>query len=311
MSDNAMIIPPKPGALAAMNLPPADEFSGGIAGGLPLPVMSIRGSKWSLRKDGQEVPLKKLELDVIFVAARPNVSKRFYEVGYVSGSTDAPTCASADGVTPDVAGPVSERCATCPKNAWGSRLSPSGKQSKACSDYKRVLVYVVTDGLGDAMGMPAVLDFPATSLKKPQGTNTPDLFLREYLHLLQSHDLDPRGVVTRLGFTSAEYPQITLRFARHAQPEEVQTVVAMRESDEAQEALAGGAVEGPGKIQEVASVAEVVPLAQPAPSPAAPAPSAAAQVTPDAGAPSAAASPSEGADDEEAALAEIRKLLGG
>lgn len=303
---NAMVIPPKPSALAKYNLPEGSQFGGGLGASMPLPVLSIRGSKFHLRKDGQEVPLKKMELDVIFVDSRPNVSKRFYGGKFVEGSTDAPTCSSADGSTPDVSAPVSASCATCPNNAWGSRISEAGKEGKACQDYKRVVVY-----LPGVLDTPCVLDFPATSLKKPKGDSGPNLFLREYLGLLQQHTLDPRQVVTRLEFTSVAYPQLHLRFARHARPEEVELVAAMLETPEVHEVLDRGAVEAHVPTVQVAALPELAPLdeedEEPAPKPARVAKPRAVKPQP------VQEASTDGGDDEEddTIIADIKKLLGG
>lgn len=204
-----------------------DEFAGGLAKGIPLPFLSIRGKEFRLRKDGQELNTRQREMSVIFIAARHSVSKRYYEKKYESGSLEAPDCSSRDGVTPDVSEPVHSNCAHCPKNQWGSRITEGGKEGKACSDYKRVILWPV--GLTDD---PMVLDVAATSLKAPKGQKHTVLMLGDYLSQLAKHGMDPTQVVTKVAFTDAEYPQLCFTFERFVDEDEWLRVQELRDSDE-------------------------------------------------------------------------------
>ena len=195
-----------------------DDYLAGIGGGMPLAVLSIRGKEFRLRKDGYEVSTHLRSLGVIFVAARHGVSKRFYKEAYFSGETNAPDCSSIDGITPDVAAPVADKCATCPNNAWGSVITPGGKQGKACQDYKRVVVLPLLDEA--TLDEPVVFDIPVTSMKAPKGHRSDELMFREYMTIMAKHDIPPEGVVTMLSFTGVEYPQVSFRFCRFVTEDE-------------------------------------------------------------------------------------------
>ena len=238
----------KPSYLAKATAPnSSDEFLGGVSGGMPLPVVSVRGKEFRFRFQGQEQNTRQREMQCILVAARPKVSKRFYASQYSSGETAAPDCASADGVTPDVAEPVNDKCATCPKNAWGSKITDSGKEGKACQDYKRLVVLPLIDG--QIADKPCVLDVAPTSLKAPKGYKGDELFLREYLNALGRHDIPPTAAVTTLGFSDAEYPQLIFNFARFAEEDEYNTAQGFRDDEEVKDVLEGG-MEASGPVSE-------------------------------------------------------------
>lgn len=207
----------------------AAEFEGGVAGGFPLPFLSIRGKEFRLRKDGQEYNTRLRELPVVMIAARPTLSKRYYDKQYSSGSIDAPRCSSRDAVTPDVAEPINDKCATCPMNAWGSRVTESGKQAKACQDYKRIVIWPL-----ELTQEPLVLDVAATSLRAPKGQAGNVMMLRDYTQVLKKHQMAPHMVVTKLQFTDAEYPQVCFAFERFVEEDELQKALALRESEEVQ-----------------------------------------------------------------------------
>ena len=239
-----------------------EEFTSGLTGGMPLPTLSIRGKEFRLRKDGQEVSTRQRDVEAIFVAGRSGISKRYYESPYASGETEAPDCSSGDGITPDVANPVSESCKTCPNNAWGSKISESGKESKACSDYKRIVVLPLFNG--DIASEPMVLDIPATSLKRPKGFKGTEMMFQEYVNVLAKHEMPAYGVVTNIGFTDAEYPQMCFSFVRFVNESEYATAIKHRESEDVATVLKERH-EAPGKITEK-------PAPDPAPAESTPAP---------------------------------------
>lgn len=212
------------------------EFMEGLGGNtVDMPVLSMRGKEFRLRRDGQEVSLKTQLLDVILVGSRGNNSRRFYEGQYVRGEVKAPTCASADGIKPDanVQDKQSDTCATCPQNVWGSKRSASGGKGKACDDYRRVLVFIPSKNILK----PVVLDIAATSLRKRKDETGPEMQLREYLRALGRHGIEPYQCVTTLGFTDDEYPRLVFSFARWVSQDEHAAVLECRESDEFAAAL--------------------------------------------------------------------------
>lgn len=212
------------------------EFMDGLGGNaIDMPVLSMRGKEFRLRRDGQEVSLKTQSLDVILVGSRGANSRRFYEGAYTRGEVKAPTCASANGTTPDddVRDKQADACATCPRNVWGSKLSASGGKGKQCDDYRRVLVFIPSKSLLK----PVVLDIPATSLRKRKGENGPEMQLREYLRALGRHGIEPYQCVTTLNFTDDEYPRLVFSFARWVTKDEHSGVAESRASEEFAAAL--------------------------------------------------------------------------
>lgn len=234
----------------------AEEFESGVAGGFPLPFLSVRGKEFRLRKDGQEYNTRLRELPVVMIAARPTLSKRYYDKQYATGSIDAPRCSSRDAITPDVAEPINDKCATCPMNAWGSRVTESGKQAKACQDYKRIVVWPL-----ELTQEPLVLDVAATSLRAPKGQAGNVMMLRDYTQVLRKHNMSPHMVVTKLQFTDAEYPQVCFAFERFVKADELQKALALRESEEVQTVIGED-------LHESAAATEATPTKAPPVEPA-------------------------------------------
>lgn len=236
------------------------EFLSGMQGqGNDMPVLSIRGKGFRLRRDGQEVSLKASQLDVILVGSRANNSRRLYTTNYVAGEMNPPLCSSADGIVPDdgVEEKQSDACATCPRNVWTK--GADGKRRKECGDYRRVLVFIPEKQIYS----PVVLDIPATSLRKSKADTGPELQMREYLMAMARHQIEPHQAVTTLGFTDDEYPRLTFSFSRWVKKDEHASVVETRESDEFKEAL--DFQEPKGKITEVETAPEPQPQPEPEP----------------------------------------------
>ena len=265
---NDLIIKDRPSFLpaAAGTSSVMSEFLGGLGGsaGPDMPILSIRGKGFRLRRDGQEVSLKASQLDVMLVASRANNSRRFYAGQYVPGEINPPTCASSDGAHPDsnVTEKQAEACATCPRNVWGSKVTASGGKGKQCDDYRRVLLFIPSKQILK----PVILDIPATSLKKKKGETGPEMQLREYLTAMARHGIEPHQAVTTLAFTDDEYPRLTFTFARWATAEEYQAAMTARESDEValaldykeDEVVAGPIVEAPAPAPSPKPKAEPV-----------------------------------------------------
>jgi hypothetical protein len=140
-----------------------DDFAGGISSGDFLPTISIKQSRFRLRIDGDETVLKETAIDAYLVASRPNVSKMFYKDAWAgTEAASAPACSSADGLHPDenAKEPQHTTCQLCPNNAWGSKITNSGKKGKACADYKMIVL-----ALKAMPDQPFSLRIPAASLK--------------------------------------------------------------------------------------------------------------------------------------------------
>jgi hypothetical protein len=167
------------------------------------PVLSIKGKAWHIRR-GKDVELvtrpddpdeAALSLNIVVLKANQGVSKTFYKKSYEDGDDNQPDCASADGVAPIEGVPdrQAKKCAICPNNQWGSRITDSGAKAKKCSDNKRLAV-AAAGQLND----PLLLRVPPTSLKAWDN----------YTRQLSKRGLNPTMVVTKVGFDASVAHQL-------------------------------------------------------------------------------------------------------
>lgn len=187
------------------------------AGGFP--VVSIKGKVFHVQRGDERTLITKGEdgepaasLEAVIVATNPNKSKVFYDSGYEEGSAAKPTCYSNDGVGPaaDAEEPQSKKCATCPHNQWGSRITDNGGKGKACGDSMRLAI-APPDQLND----PMLLRVPAASLKT----------LGQYGGQLAKRGVEPHHVVTRIGFDyNVAHPALTFKAVRFVEEHELAEV---------------------------------------------------------------------------------------
>lgn len=173
MDNSVMVIPQAFGQVPAhLQNAGVNDMAEGVGGGFG--IISYRGKVWRTKFRGEETAMMredgsgpKAAIEVVVVRAAPNLSKIFFESGYVEGSNAAPDCFSTNGVVPDPAANKKQAraCGGCPKNAWGSRVTDAGKQVKACSDSKRLAVVPAGDLKNETMGGPMLLRVPAASLQ--------------------------------------------------------------------------------------------------------------------------------------------------
>lgn len=135
--------------LPSKRVPIANAFAV-IKSAAGFPVISIKGKVFHIKRGDEtemvaepgkpKVPARSLE--VVILGTAPGKSKVYYKSGYIEGSTEKPDCLSSDGIAPSVNAqtPQAKKCATCPHNAWGSKISENGKKGKACSDTMRLAV---------------------------------------------------------------------------------------------------------------------------------------------------------------------------
>lgn len=241
----------------------ARQANAALAAGVSVgfPVLSIKGKVWHMQRDGErklitlpgqpDVPAPVLE--VVIVKANPHISKVYYPSGYTEGSDAKPECFSNDGIKPDssVSKPQCSQCATCPRNAWGSKITENGAKGKECSDSRRIAV-AARGKLDD----PILLRVPAGSLKE----------LSAYGKALAERGVSYTDVVTRLSFdNTVAHQKLMFKPTAFLEPQEVAQVDATAEGDVVDAIL--GASEGeiggqPAPAQAPAPVAQ--PVAQPA-----------------------------------------------
>ena len=171
-------------------------------------IVGYRGKNWRIKYRGEEQVILDARgvpdavIDVVVVGVSPGLSKQYYEKKYSEGDDAAPDCFSVDGITPDAASPKKQcaSCATCPMNAFGSRITEAGKKAKACQDSKRIVVVPAADIENSGYGGPMMLRIPAMSLAN----------FSKYTGELHKFNAQPYMVKTRLGFDmDAAYPRLT------------------------------------------------------------------------------------------------------
>jgi hypothetical protein len=216
------------------------ELTDGVTSGFP--IISFRGKVWRVRKSGTEENYVNDEgeampsIELVLIRANPHPAKTFYDSAFEEGSNEPPRCFSADGIKPDasVQEPISRTCAACPKNVWGSKLTPSGAKSRACSDVRRMAVVFAHEL--EEKGKEATL----LLLRVPPASLNP---LKDYAEKM----LEPRGLqyfmlVTKVGFdANVAHPKLTFKPKRLLNEEEAEAVVALRDSEDARRILAEAA----------------------------------------------------------------------
>ncbi len=236
------------------------EFAAGVTGGFA--VMSIKGKVFQLKHKGVTTPVMRAgsnppepasSMTVVMVKANASISKIFYEAGYQEGSAEAPDCWSANGVTPDPAAQKKQAgvCATCPRNAWGSKINETtGKSGKACQDSRRVAIVpameVYAPGAIDVMRNeahdgPVLLRIPPASLGE----------LVSYDAKVRAMGFPTFGVVTKISFDwQAAYPKIVLTPVRALGPDEEGLMWQLRDDQRVETILS---ITEPGGIESDAA----------------------------------------------------------
>lgn len=199
----------------------ADSAMGNLSSGLDqmggFPVMSIRGSKWRIKVEGEETALLDKNknpipsINFVVLGANEGLAKNYYDKPYVEGSDEPPKCWSLNGAEPDpgVEEPVSKTCQRCPMNVWGSKITQQGKKTRACSDTKRLAIIMAMDlALDEPRIGPALLRVPAASLAKGGGS------LRALMREVATMNVHLAGVIVRASFdVDSDYPKINFAVA--------------------------------------------------------------------------------------------------
>lgn len=178
--------------IAALNADLTAHAGGGF------PVMSTKGNKWAVVRDGERTILPNPKdpespatyIDVVIIKASKDKSKVFYLKGYDPDSSEKqkPDCYSPDGIAPgaDAASPQSKKCATCAHNQWGSKIGDKGAtKGKACSDNVRLAI-----APAGQVNDPMLLRVPPASIRN----------LGEYGQLLAKRGVGYNMVVTKIAF---------------------------------------------------------------------------------------------------------------
>lgn len=196
-------------------------LSGGL-GGESIPRISIKAARFRLKEDGAETVLPDTVLETVIVGANPRLSKTYYAKKWdPKDEPEAPDCFSLNGIRPDIsiAAPENDLCATCPKNAWGSRVTDSGQQLKACADQKRLAVVAADDPNGTIY----LLQVTPAALKG----------LNQYHKELAVRGIPAEVVRTRVSFDpDASFPKLAFSFGGFLDEETQQVVDSLFDTPE-------------------------------------------------------------------------------
>ena len=230
----------------------ASSLTGGLSSGQSFPKISIKGSRFRIKEGDTETVLDSTTLDVVIVGANPRLSKTWYAKAWdKDAEPQAPDCFSLDGIGPDPesADPQNDLCASCPQNAWGSKVTDSGQQIKACSDNKRLAVVAADDPSGPVY----LLSVTPAALKG----------LNQYQKELSVRGIPPEIVKTRISFdTDASFPKLKFTFGGFLDADVQEVVDGLFGTEQVKE------ITGETSRQPVA----VPQLKAPAPAPVAPKP---------------------------------------
>lgn len=242
-----------------------DDFSTGQTGGFP--VISIKGKVFHIKRGDEKTLVTKPDsdgepaasLEVIVLKTHPGVAKTYYSKGFSEGSVEKPDCYSNDGTAPaaDAQSPQAKKCAACPHNRWGSKITDDGKKGKSCADVKRLAV-----APAGQINDPMLLRVPAASLK------TWD----QYVDLLKKRGVPPPAVVTKVGFDyTVAHPALTFKpigFIDEAMAVEMKEVL---DTDAVQNIIGGApsaAEVDNGEAETPKAAAKPAPVEEETPAPA-------------------------------------------
>ena len=242
-----------------------DDFSTGQKGGFP--VISIKGKVFHIKRGDEKTLVTKPDsdgepaasLEVIVLKTHPGVAKTYYSKGFSEGSVEKPDCYSNDGTAPaaDAQSPQAKKCAACPHNQWGSKITEDSKKGKSCADVKRLAV-----APAGQINDPMLLRVPAASLK------TWD----QYVDLLKKRGVPPPAVVTKVGFDyTVAHPALTFKpigFIDEAMAVEVKEVL---DTDAVQNIIGGApsaAEVDNGEAETPKAAAKPAPVEEETPAPA-------------------------------------------
>jgi hypothetical protein len=237
----------------------AQSLTGGLASSSSFPRISLKGSRFRIVEGDTETVLESTSLDIVVVGANPRLSKTWYLKAWsADAEPQAADCSSLNGISPSPEStlPQSDLCATCPQNAWGSKVTPNGQQVKACADIKRLAIVSADDPEGPVY----LLSVTPAALKG----------LNQYQKELAVRGIPPEIVKTKLTFdTDASFPKLKFGFGGFLDADTQATVDQLFGTEAVKEVTGENA---PSKI-EVPKIAPVAPVApKPAPVVEAPVP---------------------------------------
>jgi hypothetical protein len=288
--------------------------------------LSYRGNKFRRVVDGEETlitedrdgeKLPRAVINLVVLDHNKSRSRAFYEGNYEEGKNTAPKCYSGDGIKPDVSvkEPCAATCAACPNSVKGSKTTPTGAATTACSPFKRIAIVPSASLLSPNGHVPLLLRLvlvvlvPHRSLGEAQGWYAWD----QYLDMLRAKGVKHTGAIeTRVKFDpDVAYPKLLFSASRWMNVDEAVAIKAKLAADA--EVIAGiinGAGNADGTMGQPAAPAPATPTVDPAAAAQAAQAAAAAQAAQEAAARQAAAdAAAREAAERERKMAELRAQM--
>ena len=221
-----------------------------IEAGAKINALSIRGKVFRIVFEGEEKAITKYNeetgdrepvstVNVIVLNQGPFGARVLHTGPYSADSNEGPKCFSLDGKTPDPAAaePQARTCAECPHSVKGSKVTPNGTLTTACSLQRRLAV--VPAHKPDFA--PLLLRLAATSAYDPdtKGAENGWMAWRQYLDFLNARGVRHTAqLVTKLRFDpNAEHPKLLFKAERFITAEEAKIVAASMKSEDVQKLL--------------------------------------------------------------------------
>lgn len=195
--------------------------------------ISIRGNRFRMQINGEEIGSKEGHIDVVILGASENFLRQYYSKAFDPKDTSPPDCWSNDNSAPhpNSASPQASTCQKCSKNIAGSGTGTA----KACQTKANIAV-VLANNIED--GDIFEMTIPAQSLFTKYEENAERGGLLGYSTYLEGRKVDPRRVVTRISFdTDSATPRLWFSGKDWVPAEHLRTVVQKSESEEAKNAL--------------------------------------------------------------------------
>jgi len=249
---------------AALAAAPRDSLADGI--GQSYGIIGYKGSKWSLRYQGQTKMFTRPDdgtpisyIDAVILKAASHKSKSYYP-NYEEGSSKPPLCASLDGVLPDagVSQKQADTCALCPRNEF--KTFPNGRKGRECRDYKRLAVLLMPDQtkrfFEQPLLEPVFLRVPADSLQA----------LASYGTQVEQFGYPYNAIVTRIKFDpKTPHPKFIFEPIAKVKDEEAPHILTLSTGDLAQRIV--GQADEPHHEPPVEVMSALTPTAVPRPHP--------------------------------------------
>ena len=193
--------------------------------------ISIRGGKFRMMVDGEQVSVSKSDTMNMVILNAADLARTYYEGAFDPENPSPPKCWSLDTRTPapEVAEEdrMASRCAECPMNVKGSGQG----DSRACRFSQRLAVALEGD-----LETVYQLQLPATSLFGEAKGN--DMGLQAYIKFLSAHNTPAIAVMTEMRFDEdANTPKLYFRPVRGLDEDELQVSLEARDSEDAKKAV--------------------------------------------------------------------------